>query len=95
MDELTMRRLAHNEELFREVNVERERAHPDARGELAFICECSSQRCTERIRLSAASYRRIRRTSRRFVILPGHERAEIEDVVERHDGYAIVAKRAV
>jgi len=60
MDELTKRRLAHNEELFREVNIERERAHLDARdGELTFVCECSSQRCSGRIRLSAASYRRI------------------------------------
>jgi hypothetical protein len=95
MDELTKRRLVHNEQLFREVNIEREQAHPDAGDrELTFICECSDQRCSGRIGLSAAAYQEIRRTPRCFLLLPGHEQPEIERVVEHHDGYEIVAKRA-
>ena len=94
MDELTQRRLAHNEKVFREVNEGRLLASDPDDGMLTFICECSARGCTERIRLSADDYIAIRRDPRRFVIVPGHEIAEIERVVEEHPGYDVVEKDA-
>ena len=95
MDELLKRRLAHNEQLFREVNEQvqglQERG---GTGEAAFVCECADQSCSATIVLSAAEYERIRRNRTWFFVLPGHEASEIEQVVERFPGYLIVGKPA-
>jgi len=61
-------------------------------GRLTFVCECADRDCTERIQLSASEYAGIRRDPRRFVVVPGHEFAELERVVEAHDGYEVVEK---
>jgi hypothetical protein len=94
MDELTRRRLAHNEALFRQINdeIEQHRAsHPGALVE--FLCECSDRGCTARIHLTPDEYRRVRSSPSQFVIADGHEEPEIEDVVEREGDHAIVQKR--
>ena len=43
--------------------------------------------------LTKAEYEAVRRDGRRFFMLDGHELAEIEDVVERREGYVVVEKR--
>lgn len=93
MDEVTQRRLAHNEALFRAVNDEVE-AVEERYGSRdgGFVCECADARCSETIRISLEEYARIREDSQRFVVVPGHEVPEIERVVERHDGYVVVEK---
>lgn len=92
MDELTRRRLAHNEELFRAVNEEMSDAHPAAGVLTAYVCECADRACTERVRLSGEEYRAVRAAPDRFVVAPGHTVPELERVVERHDGYDVVEK---
>jgi hypothetical protein len=95
MDDLTKRRLKHNEELFREVNEEREAA--SARGEeqeIAFVCECADPECTARITITAAEFQRIRESPDRYIVLPGHVVPEIERVVEGQDGFEVVEKDA-
>jgi hypothetical protein len=92
VDDLTQRRLVHNEQLFREVNEAREEAQPDAR-QLTVVCECALQECIERIRLTSEDYEAVRRVPNRFIIVPGHQVAEIERVVEERGAFAVVEKR--
>jgi hypothetical protein len=61
---------------------------------VAVVCECGNDGCFERIELTKAEYDAIRARATRFVLLPGHEIAAHERVVERRDGY-VVAERAV
>jgi 5-bromo-4-chloroindolyl phosphate hydrolysis protein len=49
--------------------------------------------CTEAINLSMAEYESIRSSSSRFPIAIGHEFADIENIVEMSDGYAVVQKK--
>ena len=48
--------------------------------------------CDERVSLTVEEYESIRKESNRFFVLPGHERAEVEDVVEATDRYLVVSK---
>ena len=91
MDDLTKRRLAHNEDLFREVNEAREQA--SARGEettLTLVCECSDRDCTGRVEMTAGEFEQIRKSERRYVVLPGHEIPEIERIVEDRGAFEVV-----
>jgi hypothetical protein len=45
------------------------------------------------VELSISSYEAVRSAFDRFLVLPGHELPEIEEVLEQHDGYLVVAKR--
>ena len=83
--------IAVNEARFRRVNeaIEAGHANEDAIG---FVCECGRLGCNDVIELSAAAYERVRSDPRQFVIVPGHEETEVESVIERADGYAIVRK---
>lgn len=90
---LSAQRLARNQVIFREVN-ERLRgladAAPDGRAE--YICECSNVHCTEKVELKVHEYEAVRALSQAFFIVPGHERPEVERVVDELGGYAIVEK---
>lgn len=90
------RRLAQNEVTFREVN-ERIQENADSRGRdehvYEYLCECSNSDCTLRLELTAAAYEGVRSNSTHFVVAPGHELPDIEAVVERLDGYQVVAKQ--
>ena len=82
----TRERLVRNRVLLREVN-ERiaEIASSAARDPHEFLCECSRRDCTETLALSLPDYKRVRSSPNRFVILPGHDCAEIDRIVEtRH-----------
>ena len=37
-------------------------------------------------------YRAVREDPRRFIVVPGHENPEFEEVVERHDRFNVVEK---
>jgi hypothetical protein len=88
-------RAARNEALFREVN-EQVRRLSDAQGdptggEVACVCECSDDSCTERLHVTLAVYEGVRADPRHFLVAPGHDTA-IEHVVRSGDGYAVVEK---
>lgn len=87
------RRRAENEAVFRAVN-ERIAALGRRYGaeSLDLVCECSSAECTQRLRLPASMYERVRADSAYFLVIPGHETAGIERVVERSEGYCVVEK---
>ena len=62
-------------------------------GRMPVVCECSDQDCLEVADVVVEDYRRIRRDGN-FIVLPGHDLEELEDVVERYDGYDVVRKHA-
>ena len=76
----------------RRVNEAIERGTESARGAV-FVCECGNLGCTATVGLTTAEYELVRSSFDRFLIIPGHEIESVEDVVERHDGYLVVAKR--
>lgn len=81
--------------MFRRVNeaIERGRWPGEEESESAFRCECADTDCNRMIELTSTEYERIRANPRRFVVLPGHEQPEIEEVVETAEGYVVVEKR--
>jgi hypothetical protein len=90
------RRLAENEALFRAANerIERTATTTAEPGDLVpFLCECPEGDCRGTIALTMAEYERVRSDSTLFVVLPGHERPSIEDVVERYERYMVVRKK--
>jgi hypothetical protein len=92
------RRLASNEALFRLVNDEIENLDPslaDARdGTLSIVCECGDLACSDQLVVPAEDYERIRADDTLFLVKPGHELAEVEDVVEKSEFHYVVRKRA-
>ena len=58
-----------------------------------YVCECPDTNCTELIRgLTRDEYRQIRLDPAEFVVAPGHERIEVEEVVDRNQR-VVVRKR--
>ena len=92
MDVEGRQRVAMNEATFRKVNEGME-AGQDPRGLLSFLCECGRLGCNRLIELTRAEYEGVRGDSRTFAIIDGHEIADVEDVVERHERYTVVRKR--
>src|SRR3954451_22187274 len=92
MDEGHKRDVTLNEATYRKVNEAMRADDPEHR--ITLVCECGSLGCNELTRPSRAEYERVRSNARRFAIVPGHELPGVEDVVERHDGYAVIEKHA-
>ena len=90
------RQLAANEVRFRALN-ERLRegsgTWEPGEGRLELVCECGDEDCTLGIRLSPHEYEVVRREETQFVLAPGHERPEVEDVVVEQEGWIVVRKR--
>ena len=84
-------RIAHNEARFRAINEALEQEASDA--EIAgFVCECGDLECAALIHLPFSTYQEVRSNPRRFVVRPGHESVDAEDVVERGARFVIVEK---
>ena len=95
---LRKERIAHNEARFRSINETlearlRERGHHDS--ELTgFVCECGDRGCVALLHVPLAAYRAVRANPRRFVVRPGPETPDVEDVVERRSRFFVVEKHA-
>jgi hypothetical protein len=76
----------------RQVNEAIERGTREA-GSAVFVCECGKLGCTETVELTISEYEEVRSGFERFLVVPGHQMEEIEDVVERYEEYLVVAKR--
>jgi hypothetical protein len=94
VDDPRLERRARNETSFRTVNEAIAAGRPlvDAEKPVPFVCECGRLGCTEILEISSGAYQAIRDDPRRFVIVDGHESPDIERVVSRRDGWAIVEK---
>jgi len=96
VDEERARRVGLNESVFRGVNEELEalalrfgqQAEP-----LDLVCECAGPECDQRIRVSHGEYEHVRSDPVLFMVVPGHELPDVEDVVRRADGYDVIRKR--
>jgi hypothetical protein len=88
-------RIARNESAFRELNerleanVHRGRTEPDYAG---FVCECGDGDCDMTVRVPLRAYEEVRKDSRQFIVVRGHELVDSEDVIDEGDGYLIVRK---
>ena len=94
MDRELRARIAANEVAFRDVNEGIARGHYPGEDDAprGFRCECARLGCNTMVELSSREYVRIRGNSRHFVLAPGHELREVEEVVERNAGYVVVEK---
>jgi hypothetical protein len=88
-------RLARNELLFRDLNEQVGFVATPIDTEAStfeFFCECSNLDCTLRLPMSLAEYEDVRSDPTLFVVAPGHDLPEIEEVLRRTDGYQVVRK---
>jgi predicted transcriptional regulator len=88
-------RAAKNESLFREINEQIEglnQSYAQVSPAAEWICECADSTCTAKLAMSIPEYEAIRAHGDRFPVLPGHEIAGIERVVEIHPAYLVVEK---
>ncbi len=95
MDSGSHERLARNEAVFRDVNeaIRSGRWPGEDQAHGAFRCECAQLGCNELIDLSVDEYERVRSNANLFVLAPGHQRPDIEAVLEDHGRYLVVEKR--
>ena len=86
-------RRATTEALFRDVNerIAESAERFDAAG-TEFVCECSDPNCTHRVAASLAEYEQVRDEPTTFLVVPGHEQEDIEQVVSDRGRFRIVQK---
>ena len=90
------RRIGKNEALFREVNERLERVAEAVQAtteRLEILCECGDETCTERIEVPLPEYERVRQDSTLFFVCRGHEKPDVENVVEQNNRYSVVRKK--
>lgn len=89
------RRIGANEAVFREANErieELNQTFATITDKLVLVCECGDGRCVEKISMSPAAYEELRGEATHFAVVPGHEIPDVEQVVERREGYHVVKK---
>jgi hypothetical protein len=92
-------RRARNEALFREVNERIAELETGLTGYaqddsllVDFVCECPNEDCGDTLEVTCAQYEAVRSNPKRFLVVPGHEDAEVARVVERHAHFMVVEK---
>ncbi len=107
-DESYKKRMADNEAVFRHYNERvRENfdeiiklAHESGQDDLIrdddtplhFYCECSDENCQQRIPLKPSAYENIHKNRMRFILIPGHENTDIEQIIKRRLSHTVVEK---
>lgn len=97
MSEDRTERLAANEAVFRLVNeqiqgLNREVLRSTSAATIDIFCECARIACAERMAISIAAYEHVRANALFFLVRPGHELHDLEEVVEITDSYNVVEK---
>ena len=90
-----LERIARNEDRFRDGNerlADLSAATESGDVTIKLHCECGRETCTEWIWMSANEYEAVRSQDDRFAVVPGHESADVERVVERNLRFLIVDK---
>ena len=87
-------RLAENESLFRGVNerIDQIGAAAPWSETTDYVCECSETACFKTIELTKDEYERARSRPTVFMLVPGHQRLEIERVIEENERFLLVEK---
>jgi hypothetical protein len=88
-------RIGRNEALFRELNEQIDSLNEAGAQATAIpaVCECGSSSCAEIVWVDRADYDAVRVHSERFLIKPGHQIEDVEDVVAEGTVFAVVAKK--
>jgi len=95
MDDRNAERMALNEAVFRAAN---EQLHGDleaftgSQSSYSMMCECALIECEQMVEMDEAAYTRVRSKRVWFLVWPEHVVPEIEDIVERSEGFWIVEK---
>ena len=83
--------------MFREVNERIRQVQlsfgPESRSDEILLCECLRADCEARLEIPAEVYDVVRSEGHRYVVAPGHEAPEREDVVAGAPSYLVVAMR--
>ena len=89
-------RYAANEAAYRRVNehIRSYKERADSREPMTFTCECAEGSCIDPIPVGLDEYREVRHLARRFIVAPGHNAPEMEQIVERKPDYWVVEKHA-
>jgi hypothetical protein len=90
-------RIAANEAVFRTVNerieeLNRVLGQTVDDDSMAIICECGDVGCTEPITVPIDAYEEARSDPTHFIIVPGHEIPDVEDIVARAGNFNVVCK---
>ena len=88
-------RVAKNETVFRNVNERIEQLNESlatVTDTFEVICECGDSGCVTQISIATDAYERVRTDANLFIVAPGHEISEIEDIVDRQSVYHVVRK---
>jgi hypothetical protein len=95
MPDRRTKQIARNESAFRALNesleatIHSDRADSDFAG---FVCECGDPNCDTTVRVTLPTYESVRRDSMLFLVVPGHDAPDVEEVVADGDGYVVVRK---
>ena len=88
--------MAENEVRFRALN-ERLRdsgaAWEGREGLLNLVCECGNEDCIAAIELNVREYEAVRAVETQFLVIRGHERTDVEDIVGNGEVWVVVRKR--
>jgi hypothetical protein len=97
MDDGRARQVGRNEAIFREIN---EQVDAINRGladitdnQMHIVCECGDLLCVERLVVPLSRYEEVRSDPALFFIQPGHDKPDVEDVVEHVDAFEVVRKK--
>jgi hypothetical protein len=90
-------RIEENEKLFREVNerVKEVQANFQSGPDPQWVCECGDETCFDKLTVPLDEYQEIRSRGNWFLVLVGHEKPDVEEVVDRRDGFLVVEKDGV
>jgi len=95
MDAERERRLGLNETVFRDVNERIEDAAESfgvADQPLHLVCECGDPTCVAQISMTRSEYETLRSDPTHFAVAPGHEIADVEELIQRGNGYDVIRK---
>lgn len=86
-------RLYLNQETFRSANRGMSEAvNVDDSTLVPFVCECADLDCLGRLEATSAEFEEIHDRDDRYFILPGHHRAEGEEILSDNGRYQVVSK---
>jgi 23S rRNA A1618 N6-methylase RlmF len=86
-------RIEENEKLFREVNERVEQIENRFGGESPqWVCECGDETCFEKLTVPLDEYHAVRARDNWFLIMPGHEKLDVEKIVDERGAYLVVEK---
>ena len=89
----TAERRALNENVFREMNERLERLGEEFGDDtVEFLCECADPACSAPLSIPVSLYEAVREHPRRFVVVPGHQREDLERVVQERPDCLVVEK---